>query len=269
MLDLRIHYLCQYVGVSLDEPVIPIPTGEEEHAEIARSYGKMIEQFEQAIQGSHKSLDQFEDDYRRQGLRYHKTRMAARCSPRLDAATLRNLKTVFTDFNTWIKPILEARELLKKALEECRPNGSPEALLERATNIEQIMLEFDKHYSPDQPTSLGEDHAQLLRDVDLLDTENTRMSEEGEIGANWWWPLSLFATFQPQGTEWQMFRQWVYTFPETKRCVQDNGMPFDRLASDMLYKYPEHYDGLEPFLSSDSSNYESSLSGSFETNPFS
>ncbi|KAF1966391.1 hypothetical protein BU23DRAFT_603611 [Bimuria novae-zelandiae CBS 107.79] len=193
-------------------------------------------------------IDDMEDRYRHFGLIYHSTSMSARNSSRLDANSMRRLQTAYTDFNVFSQPYAEVQKLLQLMLDECRPNGTLQALQARSERILNLADEIDRRLLDPANEALGLNavSAVLSADLNLLKAEYYRQLNEGR--ANRWHTSDPVADKErgfcmpaTLGEEWEIFKQSL-----------------DVLASEVLYKtpgedYDSHWDALTVYDSEDDS----------------
>ncbi|KAJ4355524.1 uncharacterized protein N0V89_003541 [Didymosphaeria variabile] len=210
---------------------------------------------ERVLQGILKSLDESEDSYRLQGTLYHTTNLPARTSSHTSPDAQQRLRAAFLDFEVWNKPLLEIRELAIKVLWECRPNGTLEALLEREKAAAALCIPLR------EAIEALEGHSDDLYLLEAVNNNLTRFSwylydNEADKERGFRLPAD-------KGPEWEAFREWVSTLPETRKSMSDKHDPrsLDVLASEMLYKHcPVLWDGHRnaprPEVSAEPGNYD-------------
>lgn len=231
----------------------------EQRQQLSETLQDSIKHLERWTQVMLKVIDKVDDVYRLQGTIYHTTSMHARTSPGIRPDVLRRLEAAFTDYNVWFQPWKQMQELLLKLLHECRSYSTVEALIEHQRTALELQEQIHQAYN-------GTDEVSGVRNITLeLDTQtgelvviNRRLTDSG-IVTRWY----LYDAERDQersyhlpgvvGPEWEAFRQWVYTLPETRKAMGANANPgaLDRLASEMLYKNGEtfwdgHWSGPEP-----------------------
>ncbi|KAL1604946.1 hypothetical protein SLS60_004487 [Paraconiothyrium brasiliense] len=197
-------------------------------------------------------VDDNEDLYRIEGTLYHTTNLQARSTSVISAHAQQRLRATFSDFHVWNEPLLKIRELATKVLWECRPNGTLEALLER----EKITADL---------------WVQLRQSIDALDDDSEGLYQmvNASINLPRWYLYDDKADEERgfrlptvKGPEWEKFREWVYTLPETHKSMfnKHNPRSLDVLASEMLYKswpvlWDGHWNAPKPVVKVDDEHY--------------
>ncbi|KAF2439210.1 hypothetical protein P171DRAFT_490644 [Karstenula rhodostoma CBS 690.94] len=191
-------------------------------------------------------LDDYEERYREFGMMYHTTSLRARTSSRISPETQQILRTLLTDYSAWREPLVELQEILQKLLWECRPNGTLEALEKRAEAT--MSLRNQAHLLISR--NIWERSRQTWKALFALKDETERLENSGVVTQ--WYLYDAKADKARgyhlpavKGPEWEIYRQWVYTLPETRKSMSDahDPRPLDLLASNILYKaHPSMWD---------------------------
>ena len=213
--------------------------------ELAQALSQVLELRADWVQDSFRRLDDLVTNYRSLGRVYHQTNIQARNSLQLNLDRRKSLEEMFTDFHAWSETVTEIQDLLKQMMLECRPNGTLEALRERCDRTRELQAEIQNKVSDDPMQS---DTAMLYYaiEVDLtyLVLEDDRMFHLG-LYTRWYEPTHTERGFQMPitlGVEWELFQQWVYTLPETRRSLFDHNKSLDMLTSEVLYETDKVYD---------------------------
>lgn len=229
-----------------------LPNSPEERLELFTKVQKTIKEYENYAQYWFKFLDRHEGRYRLFGMLYHTTSLQARISSRISPAIQQHLRIQYIDYNVWRDPWAAGLEILQKILWEARPNGTLEALLEREKVLDSLRHQFRRLQHDTAETAdpglrgYNQPVQQQREEMVALQKENARLNDAGLVTR---WYLSDaeadkargFRLPAVMGPEWEMFQQWVYTLPETRKSMftPHDPRPLDLLASNLLYKAPE------------------------------
>ncbi|KAF2251907.1 hypothetical protein BU26DRAFT_502478 [Trematosphaeria pertusa] len=186
-------------------------------------------------------IDADENSYRTMGERYHITESAARDPARCPADKLKRMKEAFElsrveEYNAFFAPWQQLIELLHEARRHTKLSGTAEELLQRIRVGAELLDNV-----ADRRATLVDKLSTLQEDVIALVHVNNIVLRRG-VNARWAQSFSdpddMFHMPNRKGEEWQMFRAWIWSLPETQRAVQA-GRSVDEIAAETLYKDDE------------------------------
>lgn len=209
---------------------------QERKAQYAQQCQEVLQQVEDHMNNILAVIDEVETNYRILGRYYHATNIAARnqCS----SEHLQHLKEAFhistlEEYNAYFEKWHRALKMTREVRSEIRLNGTPETLAHRTKRVRELIEKCTAEIP--YVTEL-----EVLKEaVDYLLGRNSQYC--GRTGNLPWTntPQVESRTRQaPKCDEWELFRAWCWSLPETQRAVQ-TGRSVDDIANEMLYKCVE------------------------------
>lgn len=224
-----------------------VPESREERDALKKDLEILLNGHEEVAQNWFRELDKTEDRYRLFGMLYHTSSVQVRTSASLSPDIQDRLQGMYTDYSVWRESWIEGQEILLQMLRETSPNGAVETLLARKEALDSLRRRFlrfqvDSANMELQGWKQNVDQ-QTTNDLEALDLENANLIDSGIVGR---WYIHDAVADQARGyhlpavigPEWEAYRQWVSTLPETRKSMSDieNPRSLDEIASSLLYK---------------------------------
>jgi hypothetical protein len=207
-----------------------------------------LKEFEAAFGRTLHLANQIEDEYRQAGMNYHSTQIEARRSSSFPRYYLHKLKETFEIIRVEEYLVIFARlHNIFKALCDLRSmhlrySGTPEQLIHRVYGI----LEPGFDNLNDQLHVYRAELSGRLKDADILFDMSREVYESDGQGRRCAWQDASGADVNHRpvprrmGEEWEKYRAWVWSLPETQRGVVA-GRTVDDIALELLYYEPEGF----------------------------
>ncbi|KAF1915894.1 hypothetical protein BDU57DRAFT_573309 [Ampelomyces quisqualis] len=209
----------------------------------------VLKNFSNAIEETLRVANTVEDDYREAGVLYHSTQMSARESPDVSEERLVALKNLFdiSSIDEYHAVFSKLEDIMNTVFDmrdkHLRYSGTAEELQHRVfKDLQPAILALDVEFQ-----AFLKSFYEVLVDARVLNNISSMQYEIDENGrpCSWNRPYTVGAEYgiapQNEGEEWEKFRAWVSSLPETQRAVEI-GRAVDAVALELLYFDPEALD---------------------------
>lgn len=221
-----------------------IPVGQAQ--EVNRQLHQSLDEAQAEINRHISNLDEMEDYYRTLGIMYHTTQMRTRQPQYYPSERLDHLKDIFVTSRVEEYETIFARKI-------CITNklaGMASDVLRcyRGRSLEERYHRFHVEIAPSLD-QIEDEYEDLKDDFEVLEvytsglcTVNGELDRTGNTGYTTAWRCvgpyeSWSQCFVPIGMqeEWNTFRAWVWSLPETQRAVGAGFRTLDGVALDLAF----------------------------------